>query len=122
MDCITCTKTKPVLNCVTNLIVGTLANSTAYLVYFKNSSNGKLNRVAATSSVAGLLTIALDFEPNAEATYEVWVTLAASADIDEREAINIEDTEHTCLYVQFKRVYGANNATITATNQTLSLA
>lgn len=121
MSCIDCTKTKPVLVCVTNLIIGTLANSTAYYIYFKNSSNGKITRVSATSSVAGLLTAVIDFDPLAT-TYEVWVTLASAVDIEEKETITIEDTEHTCLYIQFQRVYGNTNLSISATNQTLQLA
>ncbi len=121
MTCITCTKTKPVLVCVTNLIIGTLANSTDYYVYFKNASSGKITRVSATSSNVGVLTAVIDFDP-IPTTYEVWVTLSSAVDIEEKETITIEDTEHTCLYVQFQRVYGTNNLSTTATNQTLQLA
>jgi len=122
MTCIGCSSTKPVLNCITNLKIGSLANSTSYHTYFKNSSSGKINRITATSSNVGVLTVALDFTPLANSQYEVWVTLASSTDIEYEENILIDGIEATCLYVQFKRVYGSGNSTITATNQTLSLA
>ena len=111
MECINCTRTKPVLSCVTNLRIGTLANSTAYYVYFRNSSSGKFNRLSSTTNGSGLLTAVLDFDPLANSQYEVWVTLQTA-----------EDIEATCLFIQFQRVYNSSNTSITATNQTLALA
>lgn len=122
MTCIGCSSTKPVLNCITNLKIGTLANSTSYYTYFKNSSSGKINRITTTSSNVGLLSVALDFTPLAKSQYEIWVTLASSTDLEEKENILIDGIEATCLYVLFQRVYGTGNSTLTATNQTLSLA
>ncbi|MGI9143078.1 MAG: hypothetical protein ACR2IJ_07785 [Fluviibacter sp.] len=122
MGCIDCTKTKPVLSCVTNLKIGTVGNSTAYYVYFKNSSNGKLNRVSATSNLVGLLTAVIDFDPLANCQYEVWATLQTAEDIDARVVIGISTIETDCFYVQFQRVYNSSNVSITATNQTLALA
>ena len=122
MTCIGCQNTKSVLNCLTNLNIGTLANSSSYYVYFKNSSSGKLNRVSGTTNGSGLLTIALDFTPLANSTYEVWVVLQASENIYEKETILIDDIESECLYVTFQRVYNSSNASITATTQKLTLA
>lgn len=122
MTCIGCSSTKPVLNCVTNLRIGTLSNSTNYLVYFRNSSSGKINRVASTTNGSGLLSVALDFTPLAKSQYEIWVTLATSEDIEDKQTILIDGIEATCLYAQFQRVYNQNNSSITATNQTLTLA
>jgi hypothetical protein len=122
MECINCTRTKPVLSCVTNLRIGTLANSTAYYVYFRNSSSGKFNRLSSTTNGSGLLTAVLDFDPLANSQYEVWVTLQTAEDIEAKEAINIGTIEATCLFIQFQRVYNSTNTSITATNQTLALA
>ena len=120
MSCILCTTTKPVLNCIENLVIGTLANSTAYKVYFKQSGNGRINMIEATSSNAGLLTVALDFEPNTSINYEVWVTLANATDLEDKETILISSIETTCLYVKFNRAFG-DNSSITATSQTLTI-
>jgi hypothetical protein len=122
MECINCTRTKPVLSCVTNLRIGNLANSTAYYVYFRNSSSGKFNRLSATSNGSGLLTAVIDFDPLANSQYEIWVTLQTAEDIDAKETINIDGIEATCLYIQFQRVYNSSNVSISATNQTLALA
>lgn len=122
MTCIGCSSTKPVLNCITNLKIGTLANSTSYYTYFKNSSSGKINRITSTSSNVGLLSVALDFTPLAKSQYEIWVTLASSSDLEEKENILIDGIEATCLYTQFQRVFGTGNSTLTATNQTLALS
>lgn len=122
MTCIGCSSTKPVLNCVTNLIIGYLENTTNYYVYFKNSSSGKINRTSATTNGSGLLSVGLDFTPLTKSQYEVWVTLATSEDIEDKQAINIDGIEATCLYVQFQRVYNSFNSSITATNQTLTLS
>ena len=122
MECINCTRTKPVLSCVTNLRIGTLANSTAYYVYFRNSSSGKFNRLSATSNGSGLLTAVLDFDPLTKSQYEVWVTLQTAENIDAKEPINIDTIEADCLYIQFQRVYNSSNVSVTATNQTLALA
>jgi hypothetical protein len=122
MTCIGCSSTKPVLNCITNLKIGTLANSTSYYTYFKNSSSGKINRITTTSSNVGVLNVALDFTPLAKSQYEIWVTLASSTDLEEKETILIDGIEVTCLYTQFQRVYGSGNSTLTATNQTLALS
>jgi hypothetical protein len=122
MTCIGCSSTKPVLNCITNLKIGTLANSTSYYTYFKNSSSGKINRITTTSSNVGVLNVALDFTPLAKSQYEVWVTLASSTDLEEKETILIDGIEVTCLYTQFQRVYGSGNSTLTVTNQVLALA
>lgn len=122
MTCIGCSSTKPVLNCITNLKIGTLANSTSYYTYFKNSSSGKINRITSTTSNVGLLSVALDFTPLAKSQYEIWVTLASSTDLEEKENILIDGIEVTCLYTQFQRVFGTGNSTLTATNQTLALS
>ena len=122
MTCIGCSNTKPVLNCISNLKIGTLSNNTEYYVYFKNSSSGKINRITATSSIFGVLSVVLDFTPLAKSQYEVWVTLSSSTDLDARQNILIDAITTTCLYVQFQRVYGANNSTITSNLQTLKLA
>jgi hypothetical protein len=122
MECINCTRTKPVLSCVTNLRIGTLANSTAYYIYFRNSSSGKFNRLSATSNGSGLLTAVIDFDPLANSQYEIWVTLQTAEDIDAKETINIDGIEATCLYIQFQRVYNSSNVSISASNQTLALA
>lgn len=121
MDCIRCSSTKPVLNCITNLRIGYLSNLTSYYVYFKNSSSGKINRVAGVSSNQGLLTVAIDFDPLANSTYEVWVTLQSSENIETKETVLIDGIEAECLYVNFKRVYNSGNSSISATNQKLSL-
>lgn len=122
MTCIGCSSTKPVLNCITNLKIGTLVNSTSYYTYFKNSSSGKINRITSTTSNVGLLSVALDFTPLAKSQYEIWVTLASSTDLEEKETILIDGIEVTCLYTQFQRVFGTGNSTLTATNQTLALS
>lgn len=122
MTCIGCSSTKPVLNCITNLKIGTLANNTSYYTYFKNSSSGKINRITSTTSNVGLLSVALDFTPLAKSQYEIWVTLASSTDLEEKENILIDGIEVTCLYTQFQRVFGTGNSTLTATNQTLALS
>jgi hypothetical protein len=122
MGCIDCTSTRPVLSCVTNLRIGTVGISTAYYVYFRNSSSGKLNRVSATSSIVGLLTAVIDFDPLANSQYEVWATLQTAEDIDARVVVGISTIETDCFYVQFQRVYNSSNTSITATNQTLALA
>lgn len=122
MTCIGCQNTKSVLNCLTNLTIGYLSNNTNYYVYFKNSSSGKLNRVSGTTNGNGLLTIALDFTPLSNSTYEAWVVLESSENIDERENILIDGIEAECLYVTFQRVYNSGNSSITATTQKLTLA
>lgn len=121
MDCVNLVATKPILSCVTDIRVGTLANSTAYYVYFKNSANGKLNRVLSTTSNVGLLTCSLNFTPLANATYELWVTLASSLNLEEKLNILIDGIEADTLLVNFKRVYGTGNSTMTANTQTLTL-
>lgn len=122
MTCIGCSSTKAVLNCVSNLKIGSLSNSTEYYVYFKNSSNGKINRVLSSTNGDGILIVEMDFTPLAKSQYEVWVTLENSEDIDAKENILIDGIEATCLYVQFQRVYNQYNSSITASNQTLTLA
>lgn len=122
MDCIGCTKTKPILNCIDSLVIGTLEPTTAYYVYFENSSNNKLNVIAdVTTDADGLLSVDLGFTPNASVTYKVWVTLADATNIDARELIGINAIEADCLFVNFSRVYGVDNANITATSQTLDI-
>ena len=121
MTCIGCQNTKSVLNCLTNLTIGSLSNSTSYYAYFKNSSSGKLNRVSGTTNGNGIFTIALDFTPLSNSTYEVWVTLASAENIEAKEQILIDGIETDCLYVIFQRVYNSSNSSITATTQKLRL-
>lgn len=122
MTCIGCQSTKPVLNCVTNLKIGTLSNTTSYYTYFRNSSSGKINRVTSTTNGSGVLSVELDFTPLTKSQYEVWVTLASAENMEDKENILIDGIEATCLYVQFQRVYNHYNSSITTTNQKLTLA
>lgn len=122
MSCIGCSKTKPVLNCINDLLIGVLEAETEYIIYFKNSSNGKIHSVAGTSDKDGILLITLNFTPNASVTYEVWAVYSDFENIEDKQTILIDGIEVECLYVTFQRVYGTDNVTITATQQTLELA
>lgn len=122
MSCIGCSKTKPVLNCINDLLIGVLEAETEYIIYFRNSSNGKIHSVSGITDKDGVLLVTLNFTPNASVTYEVWVTPNSETNIEDKQTILIDGIEVECLYVTFQRVYGTDNVTITATQQTLELA
>lgn len=121
MSCTACQPTKPVLNCIETLTIGTVTGLESYNVYFQSASNGKTNVIAATTPDSGVLEVTLDFVPLVDTEYKVWVTQDTATNIDATVEVDIDGVLYDCFYVMFKRIYGTDNATITATSQTLSI-
>lgn len=123
MTCIGCQPTKPVLNCIATLTIGTLAPTTDYSVYFENSANGKITRIDDQSDADGLLSINLTpFVFTVGVQYRVWVTLYDASNTEAYETILVDGIEVTCMYATFKRLYDSGNSTITSeATQTLSI-
>lgn len=107
MSCTTCTKAQPLPKCGTNLTIGTLTADTDYYVYIKKLSNGKLQRLEATSDGTGLLTA--DVSDLAEfllpgSDFELWVTTQDSTSIYDRETITIGAETPTCLILSYQNI------------------
>lgn len=121
--CNPCTPVNTIPSCVTNIIIGTIASvSTAVYVYIKNISTGKVTRISATSSIAGLVTAVLgDFIPMDNCSYEIWVTLA-TADIDTKLNVTISAVAYTCFAVRFETITTTADVVVSVTNYTLKVA
>lgn len=121
--CNPCNECKPVLACTTNLTVCTIANvSTAVYVYLENHTTGFIKRYEVTSTVAGVVTIALssnDIMPDHD--YEIWVTLASVTNLEERLTMVISAANYTCVKPTFRRVYGTDDV-LEYGAQTLAIA
>ena len=110
MSCNVGTRVKDLYKCGTSLLIGTVANNTAYLVYFKNWTTGKVFFISATS-VGTTLSITLPVDMiDADHDYQVWTTLATATNLDAKENITISSVVYTSFAVHFRTVYDLTNA------------
>jgi hypothetical protein len=123
--CAPCLVAKNIPRCLTNLIVGTVANSTAYKVYIRNIATGDITQFSATSSLAGLLTVVLgDLLLMDGIEYELWVVLASATSVEAREQITVSGdvTPTTCVSFTAIPVTEADGDPVLFTNVTLQAA
>lgn len=123
MSCSSCAKTKPILSCVTELTVGTVANlTTALYIYIRNNTTNRLYRFEETSSGAGLVVVTLDeVQMIPGHNYELWVTLASATNIEQKLDVTIGDETNDCFDVSFQRVFNTDNS-LRSGAQTLTIA
>lgn len=123
MSCNCCQQTKPISNCVTTIVIGTITNlSTAVYVYFKNKSTDKIFRFSATSSGAGLVSITVGNQKfTNNHAYECWITLASATNLEEKLPVTISGMTgtYTCFLVPFYHVQDNSNAPVSYSSQTL---
>lgn len=113
MSCNVGTRVKDLYKCGTTLNIGTVAVSTAYLVYFKNWTTGKIFVTPATSSLAGILSITLPVDMlDADHDYQVWATLATATNSDAKENITISSVVYTSFQVYFRTVYDSTQSAV----------
>jgi hypothetical protein len=120
--CSSCTATKPVSICNTNLIIGTVAsNNTLYNIYFRSLSNGFIVKYTATSSGAGLLTLSPEdgFVLACNHLYEMYVNTSTSSSTGAN--LTIGGVTATCFNVMFEQVYDMSDV-YSYVNQTLEIA
>lgn len=121
MACTTCSYTKTVPTCITNLIVGTIDDlSSDVYVFIKNISTGKIDRFEATSDGAGLVTLS-SIPTNYfmdEHDYEIWVTLRTVSQND-RESITIDGVSDTCWAMPLLDLYDGSGEKQAITTHTL---
>ena len=119
--CSPCTRVKNLPSCVTDIVIGTVAQtSTAHYVYFKNLATGRINRYAATSDGSGLLTVTVDEEIFPQHTYKVWVNQQSATNATDEETITIGAATPTCLEIHFYRVTD-DSGQVNYTSQTLKI-
>lgn len=123
MSCETCTQTKAIASCVTDLQIGSLTAETTYWVYIQNLTTGRITKVEATTNADGLLLIGATYSVSglqfmAEHTYKLWVTLP-NANVSEMENITIDSIVYTCFYIKINRILGTDNVSVTYYLQTL---
>jgi len=121
--CSDCTHTRPIARCITNLIIGTVAQvSTALFVYIKDLTTDREIRYAVTSSAAGLVTLPITPQKFSEDhSYELRITRADAANINENIAVVIDGESNTCASLRFETIWTNNNVIATYTDQTLSV-
>lgn len=122
MSCSNCTKTNTVGQCPGSLVIGTVPyNSQAMYIYFENLSTGRVLRLSATSSIAGLLTVditEIDFPANQD--FEVHVSRDTDP-LDTQTEITIGATEYDCLIVRFEKPLDNEGEPIAYGTQTLTI-
>lgn len=123
MSCNCCQQTKPIANCVTTIVIGTISNlSTAVYVYFKNKSTDKVFRFSATSSGAGVVSITVGSQKfTNNHAYECWVTLASATNLEDKLPVTISGMTgtFTCFLVPFYHIQDNSNAPVSYSSQTL---
>lgn len=115
MSCNVGTRVKDLYKCGTTLTIGTApASTTAYLVYFKNWTTGKMFVVAATSGgVPATLSITLPTDMlDADHDYQVWATLATATNAEEKVNITISGTTYTSFAVYFRTIYDSTQSAV----------
>lgn len=120
--CSTCTPTKPIARCITNLIVGKIEQiSTAVRVYIYNVTLDKTIEYSVTSSGDGTVTVPITPQRFSEDhAYEISITTADSIGISEKQTINVGETYADCVKLRFVTIWESDNTIATFTNQTLS--
>lgn len=121
--CDSCHKAKPIIRCLTNIIVGTISSAnTAVYVVFNNLTTGRKIRYAVTSSAAGLITVPVTPQVfSVDHSYEITVVKASAVNISERENITIQGDVSDCINLRFDNLLSNANAQASETNQTLTL-
>ena len=121
--CSDCIHSKPIARCITNLIVGTISSlNTAVYVYVRDITTDRDIRYSLTSSAAGLITIPITPQRFSEDhSYEIWVTLATAAGVENKQNITIGGEVSNCVAVRFETIWNNDNTIATYTNQTLSI-
>lgn len=106
-----------------NLILGTVAISTAHTVYVYEEHTNKTYAENFTSSLAGVLTVnLLDYGLiwNPHGIYYIWATTANDNMVD-KVNISISAVNYTCFIATFERTF-VNGLVSCPTSQTLEIA
>ena len=127
MICNNCQRVKDIPNCLNALVIGTISSAnTSVYIYFQDI-RGNINRLEATTSVSGLITIDLTATANdafkfmSNILYDVWVTLQSASSITDKEDITISGdatNDFDCLRLKAERV-SDEDSVITITSETL---
>lgn len=121
--CTPCTEAKQIPTCITSLVVGTIANlTTAVYVYIQDITTGRLVRLPVTSSGAGLVAATVSGEDFMDGhDYELWVTLASAASIEDKLSVTIEAVAYTCFHLRFTQVRDNTGAVISYSSITIDV-
>jgi hypothetical protein len=108
MPCSNCTEVRPVPATFETLTLGTVEESTDYLVFLKNISTGMEAEYEITSDADGLLILDRELDGikivPGEWT-EARVILADATDLTANVNILIGATNYTCLLIRFTEVF-----------------
>lgn len=112
--CEPCTTANEVPVCTENLTLGTIPlTDTAVYIYFRDVKNGRFERTTATTDGAGTVIADLtQISAMSRHIYEVWVT-AATGGVDDKETITIGAVTTDCFNIEFERITGEVNYTLT---------
>jgi len=124
--CNPCTPVVSLPVCTQQIIIGTIAQiSTAVYVYLRNVTLDKTTRIAGvTSDGAGLVTINTTTTKqlfNVGHSYELWITLQNSTNIEEKINFTIGSTSQDCVALRFTPVLDEDLDNLSAATQTLAL-
>lgn len=122
--CDSCIKAKPVARCLTNLIVGTIANvNTAIFVYITDLTTERRIRYSVTTDSDGLITIPITPQRfSDDHSYRLHVTLVNAINVSEEELITVGEETNNCISLRFLTIWKNDNTIATYTDQTLAEA
>lgn len=124
MGCNTCQLTKSIPVCTESLVLGSIAPDTDVFIFILNHTTGYTHRQAATSDIAGLLSLDLELpDPsfyNPDSNYELWATLDTDSPND-RLDITIDSVAYDCFNLSFYAFYDDTDSNIVTPEVTLEI-
>lgn len=106
--CNQCVETKPILECVTMLLIGMVAPSENYQIYIENNNTGYLTQQDVPVDGSGILLCDLASLPegflNENSTYTLWSTVQGVG-LNDYAPITINSEVYECFTLYFKKAF-----------------
>lgn len=121
-SCTECIKPKPIARCLTNLIIGTIADlNTDIDVFITNLTTERKTVFEVTSDGAGLVTVPIEgFKFSENHSYEITIVKDGSDNIGEHLDITIGSSVSKCIQLRFDNSINVDGDSELYTNQKLS--